>query len=221
MYCKYCGKELEEDSVYCRYCGSRLVELNENIPRKGNPILLRFRGLPKIQQYIILIYVLWFLLVFNYAITHINEENYMQDVLYWSIKYGVLIPLGAFFIIYVIYTPKNSKKIELQQGQRILAENKKDYKLIKVHMLTDFAHKKGKMQVVNAINEANQSITYCRFEKDKNITIVHFSDNIIQYSAREISEQKYRLCVKEFNDGKFKLAMLDNLSEEELKLLFH
>ena len=27
MYCKYCGKPLDDDSVYCKSCGRRLVEV--------------------------------------------------------------------------------------------------------------------------------------------------------------------------------------------------
>ena len=30
MYCKYCGKKIDDDSQYCRYCGTNLVEEEKN-----------------------------------------------------------------------------------------------------------------------------------------------------------------------------------------------
>lgn len=29
MYCKYCGKEISEDSRFCNYCGKALQEVGE------------------------------------------------------------------------------------------------------------------------------------------------------------------------------------------------
>ena len=26
MYCKYCGKEIANDSVFCQFCGKSLIE---------------------------------------------------------------------------------------------------------------------------------------------------------------------------------------------------
>lgn len=49
MYCRYCGKKIEDDSVYCKYCGKKLSERNaqtqiqeekkelDKIPSKPNP----------------------------------------------------------------------------------------------------------------------------------------------------------------------------------------
>lgn len=28
MYCKYCGRQIDDDSIYCRHCG-RMIETNE------------------------------------------------------------------------------------------------------------------------------------------------------------------------------------------------
>ena len=34
MYCKYCGKQIDDDSVYCRYCGKKVVENKETAETK-------------------------------------------------------------------------------------------------------------------------------------------------------------------------------------------
>ncbi len=31
MYCKHCGKNIEDDSQYCKYCGSKLELLNNEV----------------------------------------------------------------------------------------------------------------------------------------------------------------------------------------------
>lgn len=28
MYCKYCGKKIDDDSLFCQYCGRRIVSTN-------------------------------------------------------------------------------------------------------------------------------------------------------------------------------------------------
>ncbi len=37
MFCRYCGKEIEDDSVFCRYCGRELKK-DQNLGNDEAPV---------------------------------------------------------------------------------------------------------------------------------------------------------------------------------------
>jgi len=79
MYCKYCGKQIADDSTFCQYCGRKQssnielkteqhnlrVELGGNLKASLAPELPKFTGLKnfyKNHAVLVLTYGLWFFL---------------------------------------------------------------------------------------------------------------------------------------------------------------
>lgn len=45
MYCKHCGKQIDEDSFYCRFCGLPQIEMDNNTaPIRSNPLHTELGG---------------------------------------------------------------------------------------------------------------------------------------------------------------------------------
>ena len=45
MYCKHCGKQIDDDSVYCRFCGLPQTEMdNSTSPNHSTPIHTELGG---------------------------------------------------------------------------------------------------------------------------------------------------------------------------------
>ena len=47
MFCRYCGKEIEEDSYFCKYCGKNIEKidsiLNKNSVKKYTDLSFKYQ----------------------------------------------------------------------------------------------------------------------------------------------------------------------------------
>ena len=59
MYCRYCGKLVEDDSAFCKYCGNNLV--SEIIVKKESEnFIVKFNSFSELKQKFILFFALCF-----------------------------------------------------------------------------------------------------------------------------------------------------------------
>lgn len=62
MYCRYCGKEIAEDSSFCKFCGKKVSDeenANSSLTKVG--LKERFTRLSKWYQIAIIVYGIWLL----------------------------------------------------------------------------------------------------------------------------------------------------------------
>jgi RNA polymerase subunit RPABC4/transcription elongation factor Spt4 len=222
MYCRYCGKLVEDDSTFCKYCGNNLV--GEFIVKKESEnFIAKFNSLSESKQKFILFFALWVLLVL-WTLLHYCELEHWDR--YDGIPFSVttllifVLPYIGFIIYYFVKLRKNKKQfknnisiekdksdIELEQEKVIVSETVKlERVLVKSYLLLDFARINGKMQMVKDDKENGEIENYCIFtSSDGNIKRVNFSTKISTFTVKDISEHKYNLCVNEYTDGVFEL----------------
>ena len=90
MFCRYCGKEIEEDSYFCKYCGKNIEKidsiLNKNYVKK-------FTSLSINTQILTILYGLWFVGFLSFVLFDYNYE------------YGYSYENIALFFLWVIFIP--------------------------------------------------------------------------------------------------------------------
>lgn len=84
MYCKYCGKEIDEDSKFCNHCGRQLD--NKNVLSSFIP-----SNVPTQIKVYLCLFIIWVFVTF--AIT--------QGWLYGFFASAFLLPLSMFCILYL------------------------------------------------------------------------------------------------------------------------
>ena len=77
MYCKHCGKPIDDDSTFCKHCGKPL-------DRVSNPLISHFNLSKKNIVYVVLL-VIWVLFAAIYSIDKAEE-----------------VPLGAMFSSFIV-----------------------------------------------------------------------------------------------------------------------
>lgn len=229
MYCRYCGKEIEDDSIYCQYCGKKLTnDFHQILPINQHSIVQKFNALSKNIQYIILAYCLWFLLWMLFLIINADEEKVFFPVF----LFAIVIPFTIFCIWFVLLKNRhedskssiNSKEtlslgsnsprtiaveppIEQEQESAIVSNSEDISDVIKTELLLDFAKEYGKMQVVKKSTDEG-ICSFCTFTSNHGVVEVFFSPEIGHLTADEIAQQKYYLCVKTYKSGKFELTSM-------------
>ena len=223
MYCRYCGKLVEDDSAFCKYCGNNLV--SEIIVKKESEnFIAKFNSFSESKQKFILFFALWVLLVLWTLLLYYELE-------YWSRYYGEIpfsvttllifvLPYIGFIIYYLVKLSKKKKQLKsrfsakedkldvnVEKENVITSETVKlERVLVKSYLLLDFARNNGKMQMVKDDKENGEIENYCIFtSSDGNIKRVNFSTKISNFTVKDISEHKYNLCVNEYIDGVFEL----------------
>lgn len=79
-------------------------------------------------------------------------------------------------------------------------------RVVGTDFLTQFAHKRGRMQLVRKTLPDGTDASYCKFTSPDGIeTRVELADRVRHLTALEISANKYRLSVKRLDDGRFRL----------------
>lgn len=251
MYCKYCGKQIEEDSLYCKHCGGRLNEVKEvqetSIPKMK--LLEHFKSYPLKVQILIITYIIY-LLIWICCIINAYDIEYayqIQTVFINFIIFGFILPFamvcGYYFrkrykenksasIKEDISRSKDSKDadvyLESNTDPVIPLHNEEDKiknpskRLKGIEPLLPFAKSHGKMQLVKKTNsETNTTEHYCLFEDSEgNIVNVFFANELGTLSAEDISKNKYKLCVKEYNDGSFELDYIEDKNNNDNEILF-
>ncbi|MBR5823570.1 MAG: zinc ribbon domain-containing protein [Paludibacteraceae bacterium] len=229
MFCRYCGKEIEEDSYFCKYCGKNIEKidsiLNKNYVKK-------FTSLSVNTQIFTILYGLWFvgflsfvLLDYEYEYHHeyggIYRYNYENIALFFI--WVIAIPYVIVCLRYIwklIRTKRMVKKNEvlaeesLLQEQEELREEKlcdeeevvKDSNSEKLYSLVEFVRQKGKMQIIVDYNENKELNYYYLFTAfDGTTTRVDATENTFQLTSKDIAEQKDKLCVRQLENGKLVL----------------
>ena len=92
MYCKYCGKQIEEDSLYCKYCGGNLNEVKkvQEMSISKVKLLERFKSYPiKVQVLIVayIVYLLTLICYLSFSLADGYEEAFGE-----VISLGLIIP---------------------------------------------------------------------------------------------------------------------------------
>jgi hypothetical protein len=229
MFCRYCGKEIEEDSYFCKYCGKNIEKidsiLNKNYVKK-------FTSLSVNTQILTILYGLWFVGFLSFVLLDYNYEYHREYGGIYSYDYEnialffiwvIAIPYVIVCLRYIwklIRTKRMVKKNEvlaeesLLQKQEELREEKlcdedvviKDSNSEKSYSLVEFARQKGKMQIIVDYNEDNRLIYYYLFTAfDGATTRVDATENTFQLTSKDIAEQKDKLCVRQLENGKLVL----------------
>lgn len=199
MYCKFCGKEISDDSVFCQYCGKRLIERTDR--QLNSCPFQRFKSLSKRWQIAIMLYLLWFLFSICLWIGGVWYD-WFDDRDGWitEIMVVLIIPMLVLFNWYYFKRLRKPKSINTQV----------DKKLPVSLSLMEFSKQHGKMQVKTVANPTTNEVrSYCAFINDQGVeTKVEFSESLGVLRPQEISERKNQLIIVKQSNGSFQLEML-------------
>lgn len=221
MFCRYCGKEIEEDSYFCRYCGKNIEKIgytsNKNYVKKFTSLSIK-------TQIVIIFYCLWFVGFLSFVLFDYDYEyGYSYENIALFFLWVIFIPCIIFSLWYIwklIKRNRMGKKKEilaeesLLQEQEELREEKlcdeeevvKDSNSEKLYSLVEFVRQKGKMQIIVDYNENKELNYYYLFTAfDGTTTRVDATENTFQLTSKDITEQKDKLCVRQLEDGKLVL----------------
>ena len=223
MYCRHCGKQIEDDSQYCKFCGRNIgideVKHESKFESRFIEYIRYFRSQPLSTQIWIAIYVVYLLL----WVCAIVEDS---DKICGFIICAFIIPFAFVCTLYFWKKHKNQKKVMSKVSSLVLGgtdealkgdesptpafyahseiiENKR---FVSKMPLMEFAGIHGKMRLIERTNNKGEVVRYCIFEKsDADGTIVLFPEDKEALSAEEISKDKYILWIKECSNGTFYL----------------
>lgn len=228
MYCRYCGKQIEDDSLYCKFCGRNIgldeVKHDYKFESRFIECIRYFKSQPISTQIWIAIYVVY-LLLWICAIVEDSDE----DVIIGFIIYAFVIPFALVSIYYFWTVYKRHKQTTFKKAPRETKEESdcvgevkedespnptldtdsevlEDKRFVSKMPLMEFAEAHGKMRLIERTNSKGDVVRYCLFEKSEGDgTIVLFPEDKEDLSAGEIAKDKYILWVKECSDGTFYL----------------
>lgn len=226
MYCKYCGKEIAEDSAYCQYCGGQLQGDIHEKTKHPLPLLKRFQSMSKGWQVAIMVYIVWLfagICVLIGMAPYGSRGDYDFSEVFWPVFLAVIgVPIIVLFVWYYfarLRMPK--KKIEkindgaVGSGQttsesvdqrNAIGQSVQKESVARLPLL-DFAQQHGKMQVKTVANPTTNEVrSFCVFTNEQGIEIeVHFSQELGPLRPQEIAERKEQLVVVQKMDGTFEL----------------
>lgn len=87
MYCKYCGRPIDNDSIYCRYCG-RQIEKDEKSFKSGSmhSILIRKEGEP-----------------YRFSQIYITKENLFRILSFmWKVLKTIALGIVGIFAYIIV-----------------------------------------------------------------------------------------------------------------------
>ncbi len=207
MYCKFCGKEIDQDSLFCKHCGADLSS-----ERSASKALFKgiaslkswFTSLSKRIQICLMVYFLWFWGAF--VVCSLPDNNFF--VVFPIL--AIIIP-AALLMLWYAYSHKWFKQRRRKPKiETILSEDSDpevENVVLKTYSLTEFAAENGKMQIQRNYdkNTCSYVVSYIFTNKGGKKTIVEPVEELSLLAAEEISNQKYVLCVNEYSDGVFRL----------------
>ena len=94
MYCKHCGKQIDDDSTFCKYCGKSLSGVT-NLPSS-------LIGLFKQRTVFVALLVIWILLA-SVISAHCSSGNYNHSIPFIASFSSLLATLVLFSLIYWSY----------------------------------------------------------------------------------------------------------------------
>ena len=94
MYCRYCGKEIDDDAVYCRYCGKN----QQLVADKHTSLKVLLEWFSKRKWYII-VYAIYFFFfqLFNMKV-HCSSEDKLANFIFFVI----LVPLILYVLVAIV-----------------------------------------------------------------------------------------------------------------------
>ena len=245
MYCKFCGKQIEDDSLFCKFCGKKVSSRSISNPSsKMINILDGFKALSKSYQVSIILYSIWFLGWICFLIANADERHFGENCLLPFFLFTVLFPFVGICSIYLYRLTKKKHRNESQQLQNTIEINKKPFdntfnlvpegisvdnkmdtennpisynNVTCTESLLSFHRKNGKMQIIEKINESTMlKERYCLFAASNGDTkLVYFSEQTKNLTAQEISEKKYQLCIEHQSNGSFILNYVNDKQIED------
>ncbi len=92
MYCRYCGKEIEDGAVYCRYCGK-----NQQLVADKNTILKVLLEWCSKRKWYIIVYAIYFLIILLSMF-----KQYTSERIPFLIGFGILAPLILYVLVAIV-----------------------------------------------------------------------------------------------------------------------
>ena len=242
MFCKYCGKQIEEDSFFCRYCGKDVTGGRHQSHNLNNVSLKKkFTSLPQRWQIGIIVYAIWLLVWVCVLIGNSDSSNFGPDYVLPFFLFTILFPFIGLSSVYLYHLKrKKNKESDIvntpssgdNEGKHAtlyapppIAAHKNDAITDKVSLdsriepLSTFSHIYGKMQIVDRKNESTGDLLerFCIFTSLNGIvTRVDFSEETKNLTATDISAKKKLLCVEISKDNKCTLKYIDEKHIDDL-----
>ena len=214
MYCKFCGKEIDQDSTFCKHCGADLSSdrYSSSTNLKGiSNLKTWFTGMSKKKQICLMLYFLWFWIAF---VIFSTERDFIV-----SFTISVIIIPAALLMLWYAYSHKwfkwdrniqniesqtppphppyrvhlspqdrDTQNIESQSSDNVEESAVSEKKIIKTYPLTEFAAEYGKMQIQKDYDKKSCSyiVYYVFTNKNGNRTIVLPAEGLSSLTAEEI-----------------------------------
>lgn len=110
MYCRHCGKQIDDDALYCTHCGKS--QRNEKANAENgfwyNRIAYKFSLLSKLNRFIVIAWIIWICCVGisftddNYCWGEGRTTEHFVDFVAFGILAPILIIIGLYFIKYLL-----------------------------------------------------------------------------------------------------------------------
>lgn len=187
MYCKKCGKEIDDNSEFCKYCG---CHVNDN---KGSGVI----GIPTIwlMLYFTGLAILLFLAI---AIDGKDWTDWLLPIFLFYIILPMLV--YCYFGLKKAGYLKYKNKRNAEQG----ASSQGPWPLL------IFAHMYGKMQIKQTTYPDGTVGRKCIFTNNKGkVTEVAFGEDVASMNAADISANKDSLIIEKDIMGRLSLTMKD------------
>lgn len=138
MFCKYCGKELPDNSRFCRFCGNKLLknQPDEDLPKNKNEAVTYAGFWIRLAAYCVDYSILFFLAV---VVLMSFENNWSDDA------YGLFLTAG--FILYSIFFLSTWSKTPGKSLLNLIVLNKKD----RSHLSGGQALKRSLLQILSTL----------------------------------------------------------------------
>lgn len=230
MFCRNCGKQIEDDSKFCKYCGTQLcIESAERPNKDGQSLYMKFTSLAPVWQILILIYGLWVLGWIGVLIGCADTSDFDDAVILAFISV-LIIPFVFISIVHIVRLVKSKQhKVDVvtdtvtnleKTGEQVVAKEKNLFEIqppvydfevnygkeVERFALKEFSLLYGKMQVKTVKLRDGTVQSYCTFANGGIETKVEFDKKIGVLSASEISARKEELCVLEYENRLFVLT---------------
>lgn len=200
MYCKKCGKQIEDDAHFCKFCGEHVGPEIASTPKKS--IVEWFQSKSRRSRLLMIIGILWFFIGSCCLFGCYDPMDFLGVILVF-----IGIPLVVWSVWYYIkYLRKGHKKeqtpdedMKKEDVAPVISETQSD-----LISLLDFAKENGKMQVGKyAYGDSGIIKARCLFTKT---VFVDFSPELGELSPDEISVIKEHLFVKRIDEQTFLLV---------------
>lgn len=112
MYCKHCGKLIDEDSSFCKHCGRKLSD-GERSHSSTTKVGLKekFTSLPQKYQIAMIVYAIWLLGWICVLIGNLDERHFAEQYVLPFFLFTILFPFVIVSSIY-IYILRKDKRID-------------------------------------------------------------------------------------------------------------